>query len=210
MTESEYVIRRAHPGDEEKVLELVHEVKAAMPQEQQIWLSIDSLADDLKDLGNPKIRCWLALAAGKNTGKGSAETGENPAAQEENPGDAQGAAPEKEDAELAAIFYIVIPGLSEHNLGRHVGFSDEELLGTIHMDTAAVRPGHRGHGLQKHLMKHAEEEMHGEGYTHFMGTVHPQNRYSHAAFDDLGYRIVWSGLKYGGKPRDVMEKDDPM
>ena len=194
MAEARYIIRQAHAGDEKRVLELVHEVKKAMPMEQQIWLSIDSLAEDLKDLENPSIRCWLALCR-----KGDEENGNGQSEEEKgNPADRE---------ELAAIFYIVIPGLSEHNLGRHVNFSEEELRKTIHMDTAAVLPKHRGHGLQKRLMLHAEEEMSKEGYVHFMGTVHPDNRYSHAAFDQLGYRVVWSGLKYGGKPRDVMEKD---
>ena len=107
----------------------------------------------------------------------------------------------------AGLFFLEIPGLSEHNLGHHVNFSEEELKKVVHMDTAVVLPEHRGHGLQSRLMEFPEKELKAAGYTHLMGTVHPENRYSHRSFEKIGYRVVWSGLKYGGKPRDLMQKD---
>ena len=48
MTDS-YYIRRAVPGEEQLVREMVIRVKKEMPAEQQIWFSIDNLDEELRD-----------------------------------------------------------------------------------------------------------------------------------------------------------------
>ncbi len=177
MTDS-YYIRRAVPGEEKMARDMVIRVKEAMPEDQQEWFSIDNLEEELGDFREGKVSCYFAMKRLENG--------------EEEP---------------AALFFTEIPGLTEHNLGHHVGFSEEELRRVVHMDTAVVLPEHRGHGLQSRLMAFPEEELKKAGFTHLMGTVHPENPYSHKSFEKIGYRVVWSGLKYGGKPRDLMEKD---
>ena len=177
MTDS-YDIRRAVPGEEKIARDMVIRVKEAMPEGQQEWFSIDNLDEELGDFRQRKVSCYFAVKR--------LESG---------------------DEIPAGLFFTEIPGLSEHNLGRHLGFSEEELRRVVHMDTAVVLPEHRGHGLQERLMAFPEEELKKEGFTHLMGTVHPENPYSHRSFEKLGYRVVWSGEKYGGKLRDLMEKD---
>lgn len=189
MTDS-YYIRRAVPGEEQMVREMVIRVKQEMPAEQQIWFSIDNLDEELRDFRQEKVLCYLAMERLESeNGNGEELSAEN-----------------RKDIP-AGLFFLEIPGLSEHNLGHHVGFSEEELKKVVHMDTAVVLPEHRGHGLQSRLMEFPEAELKAAGYTHLMGTVHPENQYSHRSFEKIGYRLVWSGLKYGGKPRDLMEKD---
>lgn len=185
-----YYIRRAVPGEEQLVREMVIRVKREMPAEQQIWFSIDNLDEELRDFRQEKVLCYLAMKCSEHRNR----RGEKVPAEH------------REDIP-AGLFFLEIPGLSEHNLGHHVNFSEEELKKVAHMDTAVVLPEHRGHGLQSRLMEFPEKELKAAGYTHLMGTVHPENRYSHRSFEKIGYRLVWSGLKYGGKPRDLMEKD---
>ncbi len=177
MTDS-YYIRRAVPGEEKMARDMVIRVKEEMPQDQQSWFSIDNLDEELRDFKRGKVSCYFAARRRENG-----------------------------EEELAGLFFLEIPELAEHNLGYHVGFTEEELKRVVHMDTAVVLPEHRGHGLQERLMAFPEEELKKEGFTHLMGTVHPENPYSHRSFEKLGYRVVWSGEKYGGKLRDLMEKD---
>lgn len=177
MTDS-YDIRRAVPGEEKIARDMVIRVKKAMPEEQQEWFSIDNLDEELSDFRQGRVSCYFAVKRLKSG-----------------------------DEIPAGLFFTEIPGLSEHNLGRHLGFSEEELRRVVHMDTAVVLPEHRGHSLQSRLMAFPEEELRKAGFTHLMGTVHPENPYSHRSFEKLGYRVVWSGRKYGGKLRDLMEKD---
>ena len=173
-----YFIRRAVPGEEKMARDMVIRVKETMPMEQKEWFSIDNLDEELSDFHQGRVSCYFAM---RRLESGS-----------EMP---------------AGLFFIEFPGLSEHNLGRHVGFSEEELRRVVHMDTAVVLPEHRGRGLQSRLMVFPEEELKKAGFIHLMGTVHPENLYSHRSFEKIGYRVVWSGEKYGGKRRDLMEKD---
>ena len=75
-----------------------------------------------------------------------------------------------------------------------------------HMEIAMVDEEFRGRGLQKELMKTAEEHLKFLGYHWLMGTAHPENVYSVNNFRKLGYEIVAKDLKYGGLPRYVFCK----
>lgn len=107
---------------------------------------------------------------------------------------------------LAGIFMMVFPGRSEENLGRDIGFPDQELEKVVHMDTVAVLPEFRGHHLQSRLMRAAEEEAARRGYRYLMCTVHPENRYSRENVLKQGYRAVLTKEKYGGYLRDILVK----
>ena len=72
--------------------------------------------------------------------------------------------------------------------------------------SAMVDEEFRGRGLQKELMKTAEEHLNFLGYHWLMGTAHPENVYSVNNFRKLGYEIVAKDLKYGGLPRYVFCK----
>ena len=108
--------------------------------------------------------------------------------------------------ELAGIFIARTSELGEENLGKYLNLNEEELTRVAHMEIAMVDEEFRGRGLQKELMKTAEEHLKFLGYHWLMGTAHPENVYSVNNFRKLGYEIVAKDLKYGGLPRYVFCK----
>ena len=111
-------------------------------------------------------------------------------------------------ARLAAAFTMIIPGQEEDNYGYDLGFSEEQLLKVINMDTAAVHPDYRGQGLQKKLMQTAEAEIAKEGERILLCTVHPENRFSLQNVLSQGYTIQKKLEKYGSV-RYILRKDIP-
>ena len=105
--------------------------------------------------------------------------------------------------QIAAVFCVVYPGRREFNLGYDLGFSEDELSSVVHMDTAAVHPNYRGHGLQQRMMLHAEQELAGKI---LMCTIHPDNRYSLNNVLKQGYSIEKKTEKYGSV-RYILRKD---
>lgn len=116
---------------------------------------------------------------------------------------------EDEGGRLAGGFNILIPGLQDYNYGYDLGFSEDDLLRVIHMDTAVVHPDFRGHKLQQRLMATIEEEL----FLRFphcilLTTVHPENLYSLCNVRGLGYEPVKRLAKYGSE-RFILRKDAP-
>lgn len=109
---------------------------------------------------------------------------------------------------LAGSLTILIPGLQEFNYGYDLGFSQEELLNVIHMDTAAVHPDYRGLGLQQKLIEAAEAELEKRGGHILLCTVHPENRFSLNNVLKQGYSIQKELPKYGST-RYILRKDTP-
>ena len=107
---------------------------------------------------------------------------------------------------LAAVFSTVTPGLEECNYGYDLGFSREQLLQVINMDTAAVHPDYRGLGLQRALMTRAEETLAREGWKILLCTIHPENLPSLHNAQRLGYTIQKRLEKYGSV-RYLLRKD---
>lgn len=110
---------------------------------------------------------------------------------------------------LAGGFNILFPGLEDYNYGYDLGFSREELLRVIHMDTAVVHPDYRGNKLQQRLMTEIEAEL----AIRFPGailltTVHPENLYSLCNVQSLGYTVQRRLAKYGSE-RFILRKDLP-
>lgn len=93
------------------------------------------------------------------------------------------------ERQLAAVFSILIPGLHSYNYGYDLGFTQEELLQVVHMDTAAVHPEYRGFGLQGRMVQMAEQEFAGKGKRFFLSTVHPDNQYSLNNMLSQGYSV---------------------
>ncbi|MDY2815603.1 MAG: GNAT family N-acetyltransferase [Bullifex sp.] len=108
---------------------------------------------------------------------------------------------------LAAAFSMTFPGLDEENLGYDTGMDESELMKVAHMDVAAVDPAYRGKGMQKKLMELGERDAAALGYRHLMCTIHPDNAASLKSALSLGYRIVKTVEKYGGKTRHILIKD---
>lgn len=186
----EFVIRKAEPGEGKAVAALVKEVYSAMPEEQKVWFSIDAIDEQAQEIDSGKVLAYLAEAVAAERQEKASETVYSELCQH-----------------LAGVFIAEIPGRSETNLGRHIHFTEEQLLQVAHMDTAAVRADCRGHALQRRLMEAAEADLKARGFRYLMCTVHPDNPYSRGNLVNMGYRRVWQGLKYGGKLRDVMLKE---
>lgn len=112
----------------------------------------------------------------------------------------------KESGRIAGVFMVATPGLDESNLGYDVGLSREQLLETALMDSVAILPEYRGHGLQYRLMQTAEKELKDQGFHYLLCTVHPQNRYSRDNVLKQGYEFVCQKKKYNGNIRDILMK----
>ena len=107
---------------------------------------------------------------------------------------------------LAGIFDILHPGLASYNYGYDLDFSEEELLRVVHMDTAAVHPDYRGHGLQRRMVAMAEQHLAGKGSCILLTTVHPENRFSLSNMTGQGYVIQKRLEKYGSE-RYILRKN---
>lgn len=112
----------------------------------------------------------------------------------------------EENDRIVAALDVLRPGLEEINYGYDLGFSEEELMRVINMDSAAVHPDYRGRGLQRKLIQCAEEQIRGEGNRILLCTVHPENRFSLQNVLDQGYTIQKRLEKYGSV-RYILRKD---
>lgn len=98
---------------------------------------------------------------------------------------------------MAAAFDILHPGKDEYNYGYDLGFSEEDLLRVVNMDSAAVHPDYRGLGLQRKMMETAEADLAGKGKRILLCTIHPENQFSLQNALKEGYAIQKKLAKYG-------------
>lgn len=115
-------------------------------------------------------------------------------------------AAEDEAGQMAAFFLVDYPEGREDNLGLDLEFQKSELMRVAHMDTVAVLPEYRGHGLMAGLLEAAERELEQTSYEHLMATVHPDNRFSLDNMLGHGYRVMLTKKKYGGVLRHILYK----
>lgn len=107
------------------------------------------------------------------------------------------------DGVPAGFFVTAFPGLDENNLGRELGFSQEQLLKTALMDTAAVLPRYQGMGLMGRMFAEAVRLAEGE-YPYLLGTVHPENTPSRRNFEKNGFTVQKELVKPSGSRRLLM------
>lgn len=81
----------------------------------------------------------------------------------------------EDDNEIAAYLWVNFAGLDEGNLARHIGLTDEELLDSAVLDSSCVAIKHRGHHLEKRLLKFSIDELRKRGVTHVVAKTHPNN-----------------------------------
>lgn len=112
----------------------------------------------------------------------------------------------EEEGRMLGFLLIHFPGAEEDHLGNYLDLDEEELRCAAYMDSVAVKPKARGKGLMGRLMSQAESMLKEMGYTRLMGTVHPDNSFSHGNFARQGYQDVIQVKKYGGLPRIVVCK----
>lgn len=112
-----------------------------------------------------------------------------------------------EGGAAAGVLLVVRPDGEEHNLGADIGLPQEDLAKVIHMDTSAVLPEHRGHRLEQRMLLFAEECLRGTPFVHMLCTIAPDNPASLKSAEKIGYRIVTTREKYGGRVRHILRKD---
>lgn len=103
----------------------------------------------------------------------------------------------------AGFFVTAYPGLDENNLGRELEFSQQQLLKTALMDTAAVLPRYQGMGLMGRMFREAVRLAQQE-YPYLLGTVHPENIPSRRNFEKNGFIVQKELVKPSGSPRLLM------
>lgn len=112
----------------------------------------------------------------------------------------------EEKGRMAGFLIVYFPGEDKENMGHYLGLNREELLKVAYMDSAAVLPQYRGHGLQKKLLSYAEHAEQMRGYCYYMATVSPDNPYSLHNLQTMGYRTVLITRKYGDLKRCILCK----
>lgn len=108
--------------------------------------------------------------------------------------------------QLAGMFFVVLPGMEEENLGYDIGMQGRQLYECAIMDTVVVLPEYRGMHLQYEMMQTAERKLHKEGYRYLLCTVHPENKFSRENVKRQGYKKILTKEKYGGFLRDIWMK----
>ena len=103
------------------------------------------------------------------------------------------------------FFMAAAPGLGKNNLGHYLGFTPEELKGTLMMDSAAVLPDYQGFGIMGMMFARAVE-MGAAAYSYLMGTVAPGNIPSLRNFEKNGFTLRKTITKPGGQVRCLMGK----
>lgn len=199
-------LRRGEEKDIKAILFVMEEtVRCIAKENKRNWF----VSDDEEFIREHISKKGFTLVAEAEAEAGRPEetgkTGEQPEVQA-SPGESLEKA-HKPFKKIVGFLIVKFPGLSEKNLGRALHMEDERLLKVAHMDSAAVLPEARGWGLQKKLIRLAEETLKGGPYTLLMATVHPENRFSLQNMLDNGYEIKTTMLKYGGLPRHVLLKE---
>lgn len=103
----------------------------------------------------------------------------------------------------AGFFVVCFPEKTGDNLGYHLNFTEEQLMKTAIMDTAAVLPEYQGMGLMGRMFSAAVEMTEGE-YPYLLGTVHPDNTPSRRNFEKNGFVPMKTIVKPSGSLRLLM------
>lgn len=113
---------------------------------------------------------------------------------------------ERED-KICGFFLVHIPGKGHENMGYDINLPPNKLEKVAHMDSVAILPEFRGNHLQSLLLKQAECILKSKGFTCFLATVHPENKYSLQNFLSSGYGVKKTVKKYGGLIRYILFKE---
>lgn len=107
------------------------------------------------------------------------------------------------DDELIALRMMYIPSLNEEeHLADDVGVSRER---SIYSEISLVNPEHRGQKLQMKMGEYLIEQVRASGdFDYIFSTVMPANLASLKDKFKLGFKIMRTRLKYGGKRRHVL------
>lgn len=105
--------------------------------------------------------------------------------------------------ELIALRMMYIPSLTEEeHLADDVGVNRER---SIYSEISLVNPAHRGQKLQMKMGEYLIEQVRESGdFDYIFSTVMPVNLASLKDKFKLGFKIMRTRLKYGGKRRHIL------
>ena len=113
---------------------------------------------------------------------------------------------------IAAFLTVRFPRSEEDNLGEYLDLTEEEMQAVAHLEIAVVDPKYQGNSLQYRLFLEAEKILKsgwkGNPMHYLMATVHPDNRFSLGNMERIGMKVAADVIKYGGKRRYVMWKEN--
>jgi len=107
------------------------------------------------------------------------------------------------EEKIAGSLIVSFPGMDEDNLGRDTGLPEEKLDKVVHMESAVVLPEYRGKHLQRKLLQYAEDILDKKRFRYLMCTISPENPASYKSIEALGYELMLTKEKYGGKIRRI-------
>lgn len=113
----------------------------------------------------------------------------------------------EDDQRIVGFCLVRFPRAEPDNLGWDVNLAPDAAARVAHIESVAVHPRSRGRGLQRALVTECERRLAAEGTTTALCTVAPANTVSLGNFTALGYRVVVTKEKYGGKVRHVLMKE---
>ncbi len=108
--------------------------------------------------------------------------------------------------QMIAFGMLYCAGENDENLGKSLD-TPVDLSKVANVKVIIVRPAFRGNGLQKYLIAKLEQHAKANGYTIFMATAAPDNKYSMDNFLSSGYTCVKVLKKYGGLQRALLYKE---
>lgn len=111
------------------------------------------------------------------------------------------------DNKLIAIGVLFDGGLTDSNLGKDVGFTEEELYNVINAKLFIVSEKYRGNGLQQLLIEKLVEKAKEKGKEVICASVSPDNLYSIRNFEKCGFLFHSEKIKYGGMRRSIYYKN---
>ena len=110
------------------------------------------------------------------------------------------------EGKIVGSLILRIPD-EEDNLGKDIGFSEEECQSVIHVESAVVAPLYRGNALQRRMLQIAEAMIDRVKYSYLMATVSPDNPASYKTLESLGYELIVTKEKYDGLMRRIYRKE---
>ncbi len=106
------------------------------------------------------------------------------------------------DDKLVGSHIVRMPGDSEDNLGRDVGFDDGLLPQVVHMESSVVLEVFRGNNLQYYMILFAMQNIPKE-FKYIFATASPNNLASCKNLNKCHMAVVMTKEKYDGKLRHI-------
>lgn len=108
------------------------------------------------------------------------------------------------DGEMIAYSMLVAPRISYRNTGTYLGYDDDRLMKTATMDLSLVKPGHRGHHMQRRMIDIRLKDAKELGAEEVLSTVEPNNSHSLNNLVGSGFEIITTKVIYDGLKRNIL------